>query len=111
MIYNDTDKAKAFNQYFNEQAKVIGDNDSLPYVNPCEATLVPFKLSTDEITQVINNLDKNKAVGPDLLHNRLLTLNPYFLSTEPSADIVRHSTRRSRLCLQLRGSLSLSLLL
>ena len=71
-IYSNSDKAEAFNKYFNEQAKVMGNNDPLPHIDPRDETFLPFQLSTEEVTLAINNLDKNKAVGPDMVHNRLL---------------------------------------
>ena len=71
-IYDNIDKAEAFNKYFNEQATVIGNDDPLPHIDSREEIFVPFQLSTEEVTQAINNLDKNKAVGPDMVHNRLL---------------------------------------
>ena len=72
IIYENADKANIFNTYFNEQAKVSGEDDPLPNIPQSNHTLLPFSLTENEITLTIKGLDVNKAVGPDLVHNRIL---------------------------------------
>ena len=71
-VYKNVDKATAFNSYFIDQAMVLGGDDPLPQLNVRETKMAPLHLSIEEVTNVIKDLDCNKAVGPDMVHNRLI---------------------------------------
>ena len=51
---------------------VLGGDDPLPQLNVRETKMAPLHLSIEEVTNVIKDLDCNKAVGPDMVHNRLI---------------------------------------
>ena len=71
-LYTDIEKANCLNNYFEKQSNVDGETDPLPHVNRVETQIAPFTITTNEITETINKLDVTKAVGPDLIHNKLL---------------------------------------
>ena len=71
-IYNNKDKANAFNRFFISQSTLENENDVVPDVPFLIPELTEISLSTADVEQVITKLNKNKAVGPDQVHNRLL---------------------------------------
>ena len=70
--YSNLDKANSFNEYFNNQSTIVADNDPLPNVNLLDTHLLPFNITIEEVTLIIKSLDTSKAIGPDLIHNKLL---------------------------------------
>ena len=71
-IYENLDKADCFNRYFKSQATVPDADDNPPPLPVRNNTMPQIILSVQEVENVINNLDSNKAVGPDLIHNKIL---------------------------------------
>jgi len=73
LVYSNTEKAEAFNDYFIEQCTVVeDDNEVLPDLDTSSSNLNDIKLTTDEVKRAIQELKQNKASGPDLVSNRLL---------------------------------------
>ena len=72
VLYSNEDKANAFNEYFVLQSTVEDPDDDPPDVLIPSYELSDIVLSIYDIKNVINGLEKNKAVGPDKIHNILL---------------------------------------
>ena len=70
------EKAEIFNSYFVKQCSLINSDSSLP----CEITkktnnsLYSVSFSTEDIIQIINNLDSNKAPGHHEISIRMLKM-------------------------------------
>ena len=67
-----TEKATAFNMYFTAQCSVTDEGAALPRLNETRGSIHQLTLTTDMVKGVLKNLDCRKAVGPDLVHNKLL---------------------------------------
>ena len=70
--YTSIEKATAFNKYFTAQCSVTDEGDALPRLNETCGSINQLTLTTDIVKEVLKNLDCGKAVGPDLVHNKLL---------------------------------------
>ena len=70
--YSNKEKAKVFNDFFISQSTVENEDDELPQIPHTDAALSEIELNNDLVKEIISGLDKKKAVGPDLVHNRLL---------------------------------------
>ena len=70
--YSSKDKANAFNNFFVSQASLDDDTTTPPVLTQSGPELLHVTLTTDEVKLVLNNLDTTKAIGPDLINNRLL---------------------------------------
>ena len=57
--------------------------------------LIIFVLSVSEVSNAIQNLNKNKATGPDEVHNRLL-IAAVSIITEPLTKLFNRSLNESR---------------
>ena len=71
-FYTNKEKANCLNNYFSNQSKVEGDYDPLPPVQMLNSQIDEIQILTEDVQAVIHNLDTSKAVGPDLIHNKLL---------------------------------------
>ena len=65
-------KATMLNDYFTTQSTVIDDNRPLPQLPPVDRTLQSIFISSQEVKDVLLNLDISKACGSDLISPRLL---------------------------------------
>jgi hypothetical protein len=73
MLFDDKEKADAFNNYFAAQSNVDDSKTPLPPLNrSSEATLHDIEVNPDEVTDILATLNTTKASGPDLIHPRLL---------------------------------------
>ena len=72
IIYNNVEKAKCFNNYFQSQSTITGDNDPLPPLTPTDHVMTNPTLTLQEVTTTVMSLDTSKAVGPDNIHNIIL---------------------------------------
>ena len=72
VIYNNREKAHCFSKYFHSQSMLIGNDDPLPVLNQFDSFMDSPTVTVMEVTNIINNLNTRKAVGPDLIHNMLL---------------------------------------
>ena len=73
-FYEHVDKANCFNRYFEKQSKILNANDPLPPIQQSNEIMPPFLLSITEVENTLKNLDTSKAVGPDLIHNKVLKM-------------------------------------
>ena len=74
-ILHSTDKEKAdcLNDYFTSISTVCDDNVILPdFQKITDSSLHYFDISQNEIKDIINCLDINKASGPDLINHKML---------------------------------------
>ena len=72
IIYSDKEKANTLNSFFIEQSTLTEDDNELPDIVPLDCELQEITISETEVNNVIKNLDPTKAVGPDLIHNKVL---------------------------------------
>lgn len=73
VYYSNKEKAEIFNSFFISQAKLENDNDPIPDIEVSNGpVLSTIELSEHDVNSAINNLNTNKAVGPDMIHNYLL---------------------------------------
>ena len=72
VYYANREKAEVFNDYFIAQSVVDNEDDVLPAIPSIHSEITEISLTTSNVKDVILSLNKNKAVGPDLVHNRLL---------------------------------------
>lgn len=70
--YSNEEKANVFNTFFIAQSTLENSNDDVPDVPYVIPEISEISLTLTDVKNVIENLKTNKAVGPDLIHNRLL---------------------------------------
>ena len=73
ILCDNTSKANCLNDYFESQSTVSNENDPLPDTWHYNSRLEQIILTEEEVRLAISNLDTRKAVGPDKIHNILLT--------------------------------------
>ena len=71
--YSHADKATAFNQFFAKQCSIDNDSGTVPPLNQFEESIPPLLITKDMLMPILKGLDNSKAVGPDLVHNKILT--------------------------------------
>ena len=69
---DDNQKANMLNTYFTSQAVVTDDCRPLPELLPTQSMLTHILVSSQDVSDVLRNLDINKACGPDLISPHLL---------------------------------------
>ena len=69
-------KADIFNSFFAQQCSLINSDSSLPskIIKKTDNSLYSVKFSTENILQIINKLDSNKAHGHDEISIRMLKI-------------------------------------
>ena len=72
VIYSPDEKAEIFNSFFVKQSQINNANDDPPLIQENVLTAPALEFSLETVRNVIKNLDQRKAVGPDLIHNKLL---------------------------------------
>ena len=71
----DEEKADSLNPYFGSVSSLDDSQAELPpFTVLTDATLDNFEITEDEVNDVIENLDPNKASGPDLISNKMLKI-------------------------------------
>ena len=61
--------------FFNiKRSTLEHEDDTPPDLPQLDCQLNDITLSVSEVSNIIQNLDKSKATGPDQVHNRLLTV-------------------------------------
>lgn len=90
---DDANKAKMLNNFFISQSEVDDTNKTLPYIARAENSLDFIVISTQDVKDVLLNLNINKACGPDLLSPRLLKEGADILA-EPLAFVFNQSLRQ-----------------
>ena len=70
------EKAENFNFFFAKQCSLINSDSSLPceIIKKTNNSLYSVRFSTEEILQIINNFDSNKAHGHDEISIRMLKI-------------------------------------
>ena len=69
---SDIEKATMLNTYFASQSTVVDDNRPMPQLPHVEHSLQTITISSQEVKDVLLNLNVNKACGPDLISPRFL---------------------------------------
>ena len=72
VYYSNKEKANIFNDFFIKQSTLEHEDDTPPDLPELDCQLNDITLSVSEVSNIIQNLDKSKATGPDQVHNRLL---------------------------------------
>ena len=85
-MYEELDKANAFNDYFAEQTKLQADASSepTPPLYQLNSTLSNIHPTHHELELILRSLPLGKAVGPDLVNNRILKELAFELSISHS---------------------------
>ena len=70
------EKSKIFNNYFAQQCSVINNNSTVPerILYRTDASLAKIVFTTDDIANIIKNLDSNKSHGRDNISIRMLKI-------------------------------------
>ena len=70
------EKAEIFNSYFAKQCSMINSDSFLPceIIKKTNNSLYSVRFSTEDILQIINNLDSNKTHGHDEISIRMLKI-------------------------------------
>ena len=71
-IYTALEKAELFNSYFIDQSTIDSDEDAIPDIPHINDEITPLTITNNDVFNILSNLETNKAVGPDLIHNKLL---------------------------------------
>lgn len=71
-IYLPAEKAQLFNEYFVKQSQIVGKDDNVPDMLPNGTSAPLLQITPELVSNVITNLDSNKATGPDGVHNKML---------------------------------------
>jgi hypothetical protein len=71
-IYNDTEKADAFNNFFVLQTVLDESNNSVPDPVQSHHSLNNITITVSDVDDVLKLLNISKAFGPDLINPRLL---------------------------------------
>ena len=76
LVTDFSEKAEIFNFYFSKQCSLINSDSSLPceIIKKTINSLYSVRFSTEDISQIINNLDSNKAHGHDEISIRMLKI-------------------------------------
>ena len=70
--HSNTEKAECLNIFFSNQSKVEDNCGPLPHLQYSTSQIDQIHILPADVSSVIQHLDTNKAVGPDLVHNKLL---------------------------------------
>ena len=70
------EKVEIFNSFFAKQCSLISSDSSLPseIIKKTDNSLYSVKFSTEDMLQIITNLDSNKAHGHDEITIRMLKI-------------------------------------
>ena len=95
IVYLPEHKTELFNDFFVKQSRINNIDDELPHIEFNGITAPTIVLTREMVYKVIKDLDQSKAVGPDLIHNKLLVKSAEFLS-EPFTILFNRSIAESR---------------
>ena len=74
---NDEDKADSLNYYFASVSSLDDSQADLPpFVELTDNSLDTIEITEEEINDVLENLDPNKASGPDMISNKMVSNYP-----------------------------------
>ena len=87
IVYDDVEKAEAFNTFFSSQSNIDDTNKSVPADDtPPLRCLDRIVLRQHEVQDVLRLLNTNKASGPDAIHAKLLKV-AYDIISKPLCAI------------------------
>ena len=89
------EKVSIFNDFFIKQPTLEHEDDTPPDLPQLDFQLNDITLSVFEISNIIQNLDKSKATGPDQVHNRLLIVASSSIA-EPLTILFNRSRSESK---------------
>jgi len=72
--YTDKEKATVLNNFFIEQCTIVGNDDPLPEVTVHDLEFNEIVFTPQEVKSAMKTLKRNKATGPDRVHNVLLVI-------------------------------------
>ena len=90
IVYSNLQKSEAFNNYFLNQSRIDNPDDDVPHITYSEHVAPDLLITTSMVRNAIVNLDPNKAVGPDGIHNKILK-NAANIISEPLAKLFNRS--------------------
>ena len=74
VYYSNKEKANIFNDFFIKQSNLEHEDGTPPDLPQLDCQLNDITLSVSAVSNIIQNLDKSKATGPDQVHKRLPTV-------------------------------------
>ena len=78
MLLTSKKKSYIFNNFFADQCSIIANNSELTATltkkKKTRKSLSTIAFSTDDILNIIRNLDPNKAHGHDMISNRMIKI-------------------------------------
>ena len=87
IVYDDAEKAEAFNTFFSSQSNIDDTDKSVPTDDtPPPRCLDRIVLRQHEVQNVLSLLNTNKASGPDAIHAKLLKV-AYDIISKPLCAI------------------------
>ena len=95
IFYSNKKKAEISNDFFTKEATLNNEDDTPPDIPELDCQLDEIVLSVMEVKNVIKDLNKNKATGPDTIHNRLLIAAADVIS-EPLTNLFNRCLNESK---------------
>ena len=95
LYYSNKERANIFNDFFIKQSVLEHEDDTPRDRLQLDCQLNDITLSVSEVSNIIQNLDKSKATGPDQVHNRLL-IAASFIIAEPLTILFNGSLSESK---------------
>jgi len=95
VYYSNKEKAIFFNDFFIKQSALEHEDDTPPDLPQLDCQLNDITLSVSEVSNIIQNLDKSKATGPDQVHIRLLIVASSIIA-EPLTILFNRSLSESK---------------
>ena len=86
------EKANILNDYFIRQSTLDNTDDEVPDIPQSTHQITEIEITQNQVSSLIKKLDKNKASGPDKIHNRLLIAAVDIIS-EPLANFFTNCIR------------------
>ena len=96
IAYDDSDKCELLNKYFSSISKLDEENVTLPQFDSKTNNIIhEIHITENEIIDVIQILDPNKATGPDKISNKMLKISPEKIA-KPLLIIFNKSLQQSK---------------
>ena len=95
IIYPPEEKAELFNSFFVKQSLIENADDDPPHIQENDLAAPALEFTLEMVQNVIKELDQRKAVGPDLIHNKLLVKAINIISG-PLADLFSRSLNEQK---------------
>jgi hypothetical protein len=102
IAYDDSDKCELLNKYFSSISKLDEENVTLPQFDSKTNNIIhEIHITENEIIDVIQILDPNKATGPDKISYKMLKISPD-KTAKPLLIIINKSLQQSKYPSNLR---------